>query len=140
MGRDYHFVSTTRFRELVESQAFLEHAWVFDNAYGTTRESVDKQLAAGKNVVLEIDWQGAKQVRERCPDAVAVYINPPSKAVLEERLRARGQDDEEVIARRMQQADEEMSHAGEYNHCIINDDFATALDELKSLIRDPRRP
>ncbi len=140
MGRDYHFVSTTRFRELVETDAFLEHAWVFDNAYGTTRESVEEQLAAGKNVILEIDWQGAQQVREKCPDAITVYINPPSKAVLEERLRARGQDDEEVIARRMQQADEEMSHAREYDYCIINDDFATALNELKALIRDQRQP
>ncbi|MBI1195202.1 MAG: guanylate kinase [Gammaproteobacteria bacterium] len=134
-GRDYHFVSQERFNELVDAGAFLEYARVFDNAYGTTRQSVEDQMAAGRNVILEIDWQGAQQVRKMCPDAVTIYINPPSKAVLEERLRSRGQDDEAVIARRMRQADEEMSHAGEYDYCVINDDFKTALGELKALIR-----
>jgi len=138
-GRDYHFVSQDRFRELIAEGAFLEYAQVFDNAYGTTRESVEEQLAAGMNVILEIDWQGAQQVREKCPDAITVYIKPPSTAVLEERLRARGQDNDEVIARRMRQADEEMSHAGEYDHCIINDDFTAALNELEALIRNPRQ-
>lgn len=134
-GRDYHFVSRERFEELVDAGAFLEYARVFDNAYGTTRQSVDEQISAGKNVILEIDWQGARQVRKMRPEAVTIYINPPSTAVLEERLRSRGQDSEEVIARRMRQADEEMSHAGEYDHRIVNDDFATALAELKALIR-----
>ena len=134
-GVNYHFVSDEEFTALVEADAFLEHAPVFDRRYGTTRESVQKFLAAGDDVILEIDWQGAAQVRKVLPESIGIFILPPSRAALEERLRSRGQDGDEIIARRMQDAVSEMSHYGEYDYLIINDVFAAARDELAAIIQ-----
>jgi guanylate kinase len=134
-GRHYHFVDEERFREMIDAGAFLEHARVFDYFYGTSQAGVESQLAAGQDVILEIDWQGAAQVRKVLPESVGIFILPPSRAALEERLRNRGQDDDEVIARRMQDAVSEMSHYGEYDYLIINDVFAAARDELAAIIK-----
>jgi guanylate kinase len=133
-GRHYHFVDEERFREMIDAGAFLEHARVFDNFYGTSQAGVESQLDAGQDVILEIDWQGAAQVRELLPESIGIFILPPSRAALEERLRSRGQDDQEIIARRMQDAVSEMSHYGEYDYLIINDVFAAARDELAAII------
>jgi guanylate kinase len=137
-GRDYHFVSMETFRRMAGEGAFLEHAQVFDNAYGTARAGVELQLAQGRDVILEIDWQGARQVRRALPESVGIFILPPSRQALEERLRARGQDDESVIARRMRDAVSEMSHYGEYDYLVINEMFATAHDELAAIVRSRR--
>lgn len=134
-GSHYHFVDEERFREMIDAAAFLEHARVFDYFYGTSQAGVESQLDAGQDVILEIDWQGAAQVRKVLPDSIGIFILPPSRAALEERLRSRGQDDEEIIARRMQDAASEMSHYGEYDYLIINDVFAAARDELAAIIR-----
>lgn len=137
-GVNYHFVSDEEFTALVEADAFLEHAPVFDCRYGTTRESVQKFLAAGDNVILEIDWQGAAQVRERHPGAIGIFILPPSRESLAERLAGRGQDSDEVIARRMADAVAEMSHYDEFDYLVINDDFETALADLRGIVRGGR--
>jgi guanylate kinase len=137
-GRDYHFVSMESFRRMVEQGAFLEHAQVFDNAYGTARAGIEAQLARGRDIILEIDWQGARQVRWALPGSVGIFILPPSRQALEERLRARGQDDASVIARRMRDAVSEMSHYGEYDYLVINEVFRTALDDLAAIIRGRR--
>lgn len=137
-GVNYHFVDEAGFRALVAAGAFLEHAEVFGNFYGTSRHSVEQALAGGQDVVLEIDWQGARRVREFFPQAVTIFIAPPSIAELQRRLESRGQDTAEVVARRMAAAQTEMSHAGEYAHHIINDDFARATAELVTLIRATR--
>ncbi|MEK9711378.1 MAG: guanylate kinase [Thalassolituus sp.] len=133
-GKDYHFVSKEDFQQLIEEDAFLEHAQVFDNFYGTSQRWVESELEAGRDVILEIDWQGAEQVRRLMPDAVSVFIAPPSIDALEQRLRNRGQDSEEIIQRRMSDAQSEMSHFGEYDYLIINDDFNNTLEELRSII------
>ena len=133
--RDYHFVSMETFRRMVEEGAFLEHAQVFDNAYGTARAGIEAQLAQGRDVILEIDWQGARQVRRALPESVGIFILPPSRQALEERLRARGQDDDAVIARRMRDAVSEMSHYAEYDYLVINEVFRTAHDELAAILR-----
>jgi guanylate kinase len=133
-GRHYYFVDEERFREMIDAGAFLEHARVFDHFYGTSQAGVESQLDAGQDVILEIDWQGAAQVRELLPESIGIFILPPSRAALEERLRSRGQDDQEIIARRMQDAVSEMSHYGEYDYLIINDVFAAARDELAAII------
>jgi guanylate kinase len=143
-GVHYHFVAVERFLQLVEQGAFLEHARVFDNYYGTAEAAVREQLAQGLDVVLEIDWQGARQVRQRFPDAVSIFIAPPSIEALRERLAARGQDDAEVVARRMADARSELSHYPEYDYLVINDDFAQALSDLRSIVtaerlREPRQ-
>lgn len=132
-GQDYHFVVMDRFESMVADDDFLEHARVFDNCYGTSRSAVEERLAAGVDVILEIDWQGARRVRELLPGAVSVFILPPSRVALEERLTTRGQDDAEVIARRMHDAVSEMSHFDEYDYLVINDDFQQALDDLVEL-------
>lgn len=137
-GVNYHFVSDEEFTALMEADAFLEHAPVFDRRYGTTRESVRKFLAAGDNVILEIDWQGAAQVRERHPGAIGIFILPPSRESLAERLAGRGQDSDEVIARRMADAVAEMSHYDEFDYLVINDDFETALADLRGIVRGGR--
>lgn len=137
-GINYHFVDVPAFEAMIERGDFVEHARVFDNYYGTSRPAVQARLAAGQDVILEIDWQGARQVRERFPEAQSVFILPPSRAALEERLTGRGTDDAEVIARRMRDAISEMSHYDEYDHVIINDDFAVALDELCALVLTSR--
>ncbi len=134
-GREYHFVGEGRFREMIDAGAFLEHARVFDYFYGTSQAGIESQLDAGQDVILEIDWQGAAQVRKVLPECVGIFILPPSRAALEDRLRDRGQDDDAVIARRMQDAVSEMSHYGEYDYLIINDVFAAARDELAAVIQ-----
>jgi guanylate kinase len=134
-GQDYHFVDTATFRDMIDSGDFLEHAEVFDNFYGTSKGGVQAQLAAGQDVILEIDWQGARQVRELMPDSVGIFILPPSREALRERLQNRGQDETVVIERRMRDAISEMSHYDEYDYLIINDDFSLALDELASIVR-----
>lgn len=133
-GQDYHFVSVEQFRDMISASAFLEHAQVFDNFYGTSQAWVEQELAAGRDVILEIDWQGAQQVRRLMTDAVSVFIVPPSITALEQRLTGRGQDDAETIARRMRDAQSEMSHYGEYDYLIVNDDFDNALAELRSVV------
>jgi guanylate kinase len=134
-GRDYHFVDSVAFEGMVSRGEFLEHAQVFDNRYGTSRQAVVDQLATGVDVILEIDWQGARLVRELLPEAVGIFIFPPSVEALQERLQDRGQDDDEVIARRMRDAVNEMSHYDEYQYLVINDVFQEALDELELIMR-----
>ena len=133
-GSDYHFVDKEEFQSLISKGEFLEFAEVFGNFYGTAQSSVDKQLSLGKDVILEIDWQGAEQVRKLRPECVSVFILPPSRDALDRRLRSRGQDNEAVIARRMQAAKNEMSHYAESDYLIINDDFHKALAELRCVI------
>ena len=133
-GEAYHFVSMDEFERMVADDEFLEHARVFDNCYGTARGSVEAMLAHGKHVILEIDWQGARQVKARLPDTVGIFILPPSREQLEQRLRARKTDDESVIARRMRDADREMSHYGDAEFLVINDDFEQALFDLDAII------
>ena len=137
-GVNYHFVSQPEFEAMVERGEFFEHAWVFDRHYGTSRVEVEKRLAVGEDVILEIDWQGAQQVRAQAPDAESIFILPPSRAALQERLSGRGTDDEAVIARRMRDAVSEMSHYDEYEHVIINDDFEHALNELECIVHARR--
>lgn len=132
-GIHYNFTTVETFREGVDADQFLEHAQVFDNFYGTSEPWVRETLATGRDVILEIDWQGARQVRKKIPEAVGVFILPPSRAALEERLQGRGQDSEEVIARRMRDAISEMSHYDEYDLLVINDDFEQAQVELRSI-------
>ena len=132
-GQDYHFVDMGTFDAMVASADFLEHARVFDNCYGTSRAAVQARLAAGIDVILEIDWQGARRVRELLPETVSIFILPPSRGALEERLTARGQDGPDVIARRMRDAVSEMSHYDEYDYLVINDDFKQALDDLVAI-------
>ncbi len=134
----YHFVSAEAFQEMIAAGDFFEYARVHGDWKGTARQSVEPQLAAGRDVLLEIDWQGARQVREKVPDAVAVFILPPSRAALEERMRKRGQDSEEVIARRLAAAREEMSHFGEFDYVIINEDFDTAVGEMCAIFTASR--
>jgi len=133
-GVDYHFVSLEIFEDMVRDDAFLEHARVFDNYYGTARESVDKLLESGKHVILEIDWQGARQVKEKMPDTVCIFILPPSREVLEQRLIDRATDDRKTIERRMMEADNEMSHYGDAEYLVINQDFEKALYALECII------
>ena len=138
-GKDYHFVDHALFQEMVGRGEFLEDAQVFDNYYGTAQKSVEDQLSAGLDVILEIDWQGARQVRRLVPGAVGVFILPPSRAALEKRLKGRGQDDDAVIERRMRDAVSEMSHYSEYDYLIINDVFQQACDDLTAVIRAGRQ-
>ncbi len=133
-GTDYHFVSQDDFQQMVAEGAFLEHAQVFDNYYGTSQQHVEDQLASGMDVILEIDWQGARQVRKLMPDCRSIFILPPSKAALQERLQNRGQDDASIIERRMRDAVNEMSHYAEFDYMVVNDDFKLALQDLKSII------
>lgn len=134
-GVNYHFVEPAEFNRLLEQNAFLEHARVFDNCYATSREWVLTRLQDGIDVILEIDWQGARQVRQSLPGSVSIFILPPSLAALEQRLRARGQDGDEVIARRMRAAREELSHYEEFDYLVLNDDFDAALNDLRALVR-----
>ncbi len=133
-GRDYHFVSRDEFQRLLDEGDFLEYAEVYGNWYGTSRSALEKQLAEGKIVLLDIDWQGARQIRQLYPDAVSIFIMPPSINELENRLRKRGQDAEDVIQKRLAAAKTDMSHADEYDKVIVNDDFDTALAELIDFI------
>jgi guanylate kinase len=133
-GQDYYFVSVAEFQAMQEEQAFLEHAQVFDNFYGTAQQTVEENLNRGLDVVLEIDWQGAEQIKKLLPDSLSIFILPPSTEVLFERLRNRGQDGEEIIARRMRDAVTEMSHYNEFDYLVVNDVFEQALTELKSIV------
>ncbi|MET0049808.1 MAG: guanylate kinase [Candidatus Thiodiazotropha sp.] len=137
-GVHYHFVDQERFLQMVEAGGFLEHAEVFGNYYGTSEEEVRRHLDQGRDTVLEIDWQGARQVRQRFPEAVSIFILPPDPAALHERLSARGQDSESIIAGRMQQAVNEMSHYVEFDYLVINEDFQRALAELAAIVTAQR--
>ena len=132
-GKDYHFIAREEFERLVGAGEFIEHASVFGNLYGTRRSVVEAALASGRDLILEIDWQGARQVRERLPDAVQVFILPPSRAELEARLRKRGSDSDEAIARRLAESVQEMSHWQEFDYVIVNRDFDQALGELEAV-------
>ena len=133
-GVDYHFTGKAAFEKMVEESAFLEHAQVFDNYYGTAIANIEAKLKQGDDVILEIDWQGAAQVRKQLPYSVNIFILPPSQSALEERLRGRGQDSDEIIARRMRDAKSETSHYSEYDYLVVNDDFDNALAELKGIV------
>jgi len=137
-GREYHFVDPGTFAAMLERGEFLESAEVHGHRYGTSQRVIEQTRASGRDLVLEIDWQGAEQVRRLHPDAIGVFILPPSMAELERRLRARGQDAEAVIRRRMQNAAEEMAHAAEFKYAIINKDFDDALQDLKAVVRAER--
>lgn len=132
-GVHYHFVDEATFVSMIDAGAFLEHAEVFGRRYGTGRQRTEQLLASGYDVILDIDWQGARQVRSRIPSAQGIFILPPSLSELERRLRARSQDDEATIARRMREARQEMSHYGEYDYVIVNDDFDRALEQLAAV-------
>lgn len=138
-GRDYHFVSQDVFAQMRGNGDFLESATVFDNSYGTSSKAVEALLEQGLDVILEIDWQGAQQVRKNFVDSTGIFILPPSKATLEQRLRDRGQDNEDVIQRRMRDAENEISHYVEFDYLIVNDDFAEALDKLTAIILAKRQ-
>ena len=133
-GKHYYFTARADFLALKSKSAFLEYANVFGHLYGTTVKSVDIHLTNGLDVILEIDWQGAQQVRQQMPDAVSIFILPPSRDELERRLASRGTDEHAVIARRMRDAISEMSHYHEYDYLVVNDDFTTAFQELQSLV------
>jgi len=137
-GVHYHFVDENIFKKMIAQADFLEHARVFDHYYGTSQAAVMTQLASGQDVILEIDWQGARQIRERFADAVGIFILPPSKVALRERLTGRGQDDEAIIARRMRDAEAEMSHYDEFDYVVVNDDFDTAVTDLQAVISSQR--
>jgi guanylate kinase len=133
-GREYYFVSVPQFEQLKAEGRFLEHARVFDNLYGTSRETVERLLAAGTDVVLEIDWQGARQVRAALPECRSIFILPPSRRSLEERLRTRNTDSDEVIARRLQDAVSDMSHWNEFEYVVVNDSFENAVADLTRVV------
>lgn len=137
-GVNYYFVSEAGFQELIAQNAFLEYAHVFGHFYGTSRQWVEDKLAAGIDVILEIDWQGAKQIRSMLPQTMSIFILPPSWQVLERRLRERAQDSEAVIKRRLVEAKNEISHYLEYDYLVVNDDFSIALSELRSIIQARR--
>ncbi|WP_085703987.1 guanylate kinase [Pseudomonas sp. B8(2017)] len=137
-GVNYHFVSHDDFKGLIAKGDFLEHAEVFGNFYGTSRSALQEVLDQGNDLILEIDWQGAQQVRKLMPEALSVFILPPSQQALRERLDGRGQDSEEIIAGRMKEAVSEMVHYDEYDYVIINDDFDVALEDLKAVFRSNR--
>jgi guanylate kinase len=137
-GRDYHFISKQKFEEMTAAGAFLESACVHDNLYGTSQAWIDEQRAAGADILLEIDWQGAAQVRKLVSDAVGIFIMPPSLDTLLDRLKGRGQDPPDVIARRLSAANREISHFVEFDYVIINDNFAEAVQDLVSIVRAER--
>jgi len=133
-GREYHFVAVPKFEQLVAGGEFLEHARVFDNYYGTSRAFVEQQLARGHDVLLEIDWQGAQQVRRAMPECLSIFILPPARAALAERLARRATDTPEIIARRLKDAAADMSHYREFDYLVVNDDFARAVGDLKRIL------
>ncbi len=137
-GVDYYFVSRAAFEQMVERGEFLEYATVFDNMYGSKRSLVEDKLRAGIDVIMDMDWQGARQVREAMPGVVSIYILPPSLEALRQRLEGRGQDSEEVIERRMRKARDEIAHFDEYDYLVINDDFDTAVEDLEQIVRASR--
>lgn len=133
-GRDYFFVTPAQFQQLVDDDAFLEHACVFDNFYGTGRRQIEDKLAAGKDVLLEIDWQGARQVRHAMAACTTIFILPPSRAALEQRLRERRTDSAETIARRLADAAADMSHYAEFDFLVVNDQFEQARQDLDAIL------
>lgn len=137
-GEHYHFVSREQFEKLIEQGVFFEWAEVFGNYYGTSRVTIEQTLHRGIDVFLDIDWQGARQVKKLLPDTCCIFILPPSSEVLRERLNSRGQDSEEVIDGRMRAAISEMSHYNEFDYILINDDFAVALAELEAIVCSQR--
>jgi len=137
-GTHYHFVNRGVFERLVADNAFLEHAEVFGNLYGTSRAAVEPLLAEGRDVLLEIDWQGARQVRTVRPDCVSVFILPPSREELERRLRTRAADNAATIARRLDESREEIAHAGDFDYIIVNDQFGEALADLRAIVASRR--
>ena len=137
-GQHYHFVNRGLFERLVADGAFIEHAEVFGNFYGTSRAAVEPLLAAGRDVLLEIDWQGARQVRKTYPECVSVFILPPSREELERRLRTRAADSAKTIARRLDESREEISHAGDFDYIVVNDEFADALADLRAIVTSRR--
>lgn len=139
-GVHYYFLNPQQFDEMVAADRFLEHAKVFGNSYGTSRAATENLLRQGKNIILDIDWQGARAIKEKMPESVSIFILPPSRAALEDRLTRRGQDTPEVIEQRMREAISEMSHYREFDHVVVNDDFAAALNDLKAIIRGEGRP
>ena len=135
-GRDYHFVSQERFADMVARKEFLEHAQVFDNHYGTGMRTVEEALANGEQLLLEIDWQGARQVRARLPEARSIFILPPTRHALEQRLKARSTDSAAVIERRLQDASQDIAHWSEFDYVVINDRFEQALGDLQAIVAD----
>src|SRR5579863_5369432 len=135
-GRDYHFVSMERFDEMVAHDEFLEHARVFDNCYGTGLRTVQESLGLGEQLLLEIDWQGARQVRARLPEARSIFILPPSRDSLQQRLKARSTDADAVIERRLKDAAQDITHFSEFDYVVINDRFDRALADLQAIVED----
>jgi guanylate kinase len=135
-GRDYHFVSPERFQEMIANQEFLEHARVFDNCYGTGVRTVQEALSNGEELLLEIDWQGARQVRARLPEACSIFILPPSRDALELRLKGRSTDADEVIQRRLQESAQDLGHWSEFDFVVINDRFEQAIEDLQAIVEN----
>jgi guanylate kinase len=133
-GRDYHFVSAERFQEMIANDEFLEHARVFDNCYGTGVRTVQEALLNGEELLLEIDWQGARQVRARIPEACSIFILPPSRQALELRLKGRSTDSDQVIQRRLRDAAEDLGHWTEFDYAVINDRFEQAIEDLQAIV------
>ena len=136
-GVNYHFISKTDFKKMIVNTEFVEHAEVFGNLYGSSREKIQENLNKNIDVILEIDWQGARQVKANMPNAISIFILPPSKKSLLERLKGRGQDDDETIKNRMSDAENQMKHYDEFDYLVINDDFDEALSNLKTIIDQP---
>jgi guanylate kinase len=134
-GVHYYYVSREEFDRMAANHEFVEHATVFGNSYGTSKKAIDDQLKAGKDVVLDIDWQGARAIKAWRPDAVSIFILPPSRDALRERLTNRKQDSQEIIDRRMREAVSEMSHYREFDHLVVNDEFDRALADLEAILR-----
>jgi guanylate kinase len=137
-GRDYHFVVTAEFQRMLEAGEFLESAVIYGNHYGTSQKWIERERAGGRDVLLEIDWQGAQQVRRLMKDVVSLFILPPSMEVLASRLKSRGQDSPEAVTRRLAAAREEIGHVAEYDYVIINEDFDRAALDLRSIVRAER--
>jgi guanylate kinase len=133
-GRDYFFVTRPEFEKMVADGEFLEHAQVFDNSYGTSRHQVESILDGGEHVILEIDWQGAQQIRQAMPECQTIFILPPSRKALEIRLRGRGTDSEEIIARRLRDSVSDMTHWNEFDYIVVNDNFDNALRDLRAIV------
>lgn len=139
-GVHYYYVTRQEFDRMVANGEFVEHATVFGNSYGTSKKAIEDQVRSGKSVILDIDWQGARAIKQWRPEAVSIFILPPSRAALRERLTNRKQDSQEIIDRRMREAVTEMSHYSEFDHLVVNDDFDAALADLKAILHgEPQR-
>ena len=134
-GVHYYYVTHDEFDRMVANGEFVEHATVFGNSYGTSKQVIEDQIKSGKSVILDIDWQGARAIKKWRPEAVGIFILPPSRAALRERLTNRKQDSQEIIDRRMREAVAEMSHYSEFDHLVVNDDFDAALEDLRAILR-----